>query len=453
MPVASDVGTIVRRTAIRDELAVTASGGTTEPLDLDSLRQRIDRFQPSDVNARYGDWTLRSAFQPIFSAAHRQRVGDEALLRPFDVDGRPVAAPLVLGQPASPMELLYLDRLSRTVHFENFLRQSPGLQWLFINVHPTVFPLSPTVGTFFADLLRTSALPRGAVVVEVLEDVADDPSALRDAAQFYRDIGCLLAVDDFGVGHSNVDRIWALQPDFVKLDRSLARRALRDPRIRHVVASLVATLHDMQAWVLWEGLERADHVSMALDCGVDFLQGYGLGHPEPELVAADSSRAVIEGAWREFRRQAARDHAVALDLLAPYREAMEHAVESFENECTVGEAFAELLELPLVRNAFVLDDEGNQHGSMLLGAARADLDGDRCNPTAGLRDANWGHRPYFRRAMRHAGVVQVSRPYLGTHSGGLCVTVSAQALRDGTLWVLCGHLAWSADLADLSALD
>ncbi len=39
-------------------------------------------------------------------------------------------------------------------------------------------------------------------------------------------MGCLLAIDDFGAGHSNFERVWNLKPDIVKLDRTLLVRAL-----------------------------------------------------------------------------------------------------------------------------------------------------------------------------------------------------------------------------------
>lgn len=427
----------------------------TGPLDLEGLRARVDGADPDGYCARYAEWLMRSAFQPVLSAAHRTVVGHEALLRAVDADGHPVAPRTVLDRAASPMELLHVDRLSRTLHFENFLRQSPAPQWLFVNVHPDVFPLSPKVGTFFADLLRSARLPRGSVVVEVLEDVAEDPAAVHDAAAFYRDIGCRIAIDDFGIGHSNLDRLWALRPDIVKLDRSLARRASRERDVRAVMASLVSTLHEIGARVLWEGLETADQVAMALDCDVDLMQGFALGHPAPALAAPDSAAAILGSAWRAFHSRV-RDDAEATEAsFAPYRAALEHAQRAFARGVPLHEAFAPFLALPDAIHCNVLDAEGNQFGPLLEPPGWAARSTALFNPLAGLPDANWGHRPYFRRALEHPGAIQVTRPYLSSEKGVACVTFSVCEAQYGQPWVLCANRAWpgTVEPVSLSLLD
>ena len=59
------------------------------------------------------------------------------------------------------------------------------------------------------------------VVIEILETGVSDESQLVDAVNLYRSLGCKVAIDDFGVGFSNFDRLWRLRPDFVKIDRSI----------------------------------------------------------------------------------------------------------------------------------------------------------------------------------------------------------------------------------------
>ena len=47
-------------------------------------------------------------------------------------------------------------------------------------------------------------------------------------------MGCLIAIDDFGAGHSNFERIWDLEPDSVKLDRSLVSRAANSSKAKRI---------------------------------------------------------------------------------------------------------------------------------------------------------------------------------------------------------------------------
>ena len=49
----------------------------------------------------------------------------------------------------------------------------------------------------------------------------DDLDTLVAALRQLEAQGCVIAVDDFGASHANIDRLWRLEPDIVKLDRSL----------------------------------------------------------------------------------------------------------------------------------------------------------------------------------------------------------------------------------------
>lgn len=424
-----------------------STAGAPQP---DGLRAEVGASAEPGLSARYGELALRSAFQPILSAAHRRVVGHEALLRAVDERGLHVPAREVFQRPGTLVELLRLERLSRTLHFENFLRQLPVPQWLFVNVHPDVFPRIPAEDATFAELLRTARLAPGTLMVEVLEDVADDAIAVRDAAAFYREIGCGIAVDDFGIGHSNFDRIWALRPDIVKLDRSLAERASREREVRAVMPSLVSTLHEIGVRVLWEGMETADQIAMALDCGVDLVQGFALGRPAPTLAPYDSAASTLGSAWQAFHSRIRDDTETTEARLAPYRAAFARAQEAFTRGVPLREAFATFLALPDAMHSFVLDSDGNQFGP-LLGPVGARADGAVWfNPLAGLPDANWAHRPHFRRALEFPDVIQVSRPYLSSDSGLTCVTFSVCTAQSGQPWVLCANRAWPGTVEPVS---
>ena len=76
-------------------------------------------------------------------------------------------------------------------------------------------------GIFFSDFLERNGFPDHSVVVEMLEDSTHVESNLSAAAGYYRDPGFLVAIDDFGSGYSNFERIWGIAPDIVKLDCSI----------------------------------------------------------------------------------------------------------------------------------------------------------------------------------------------------------------------------------------
>lgn len=131
----------------------------------------------------------------------------------------------------------------------------------------------------FAELLQQHGVAPHQVVLEILEHAIDNIDDLAHAIQGFRELGCLIAVDDFGAGHSNLDRLWRLAPDIVKLDRLLVRDAAHQARARAVLPRLVALLHEVGALVLTEGVETEAEGLLALESQCDFVQGFWFARP------------------------------------------------------------------------------------------------------------------------------------------------------------------------------
>lgn len=407
--------------------------------DYDTL---VHRTPDGHVRGRFGQFELASHFQPVFSLAHGRVVGHEALMRGTDGTGGPVSPIDILTAADSFDARLQLDRLSRLVHVDNFLRQDPPAQWLFLNVQPDVFVRSPFAGSFFRELFRSRQLSKRRVVLEVLEEAMPDEQAFREAVRFYRDQGCLLALDDFGAGHSNFDRVWNIRPDIVKLDRSMALQASRESRVRRMMPMMVSLLHEAGALVLWEGLETRDQALMAFDCDVDFVQGFWFGRPAAALTEPEAQSTNFEALWESFHGNVRLDGIRQRELIAPYSNALGNASSLLAAGVAPAAAFREFLELPYARLCFMLDAQGIQKGPSFEPIDTTSQNRTLFNPMSEAVGANWSHRHYFRRAIEARGRVQVSRPYLSINGARQCVTLSICVLVDSEPVVLCGDVAW-----------
>ncbi len=133
------------------------------------------------------------------------------------------------------------------------------------------------------------------VVVEILETGTSDEAKLVDAARLYRKLGCRIAIDDFGIGFSNFDRLWRLHPDYVKIDRSVTASAVRETHARLVLANLVKLIHECGAKVIVEGIETRDEALTALEVGADFVQGYYFARPGRAAVPASLCAGMFSG--------------------------------------------------------------------------------------------------------------------------------------------------------------
>lgn len=409
---------------------------------LAAIETLLDRDSTGRVTGRFHRHRIDSHFQPIYSLAHGRVVGWEALMRGTDPAGAPAMPPAILALPRDDWEHSQLDCLSRAVHVDNFLSVGPTEGWLLLNVQPETFLQGPWEGTFFEDLFSSRKLPHHRVVLEVLEDAIHDRARIGDAVQFYRDHGCLVAIDDFGAGHSNFDRVWSMRPDIVKLDRQMLLRASEEPRIRRVMPSMVAMLHEAGALVLMEGVETEEQALIALDADVDLAQGYLFGRPARSPVDAPDCTRLFDRLWSRFQTDARNVWMGDRRNMAPYQSEIGLAASDVETGIAPEIACARFLALPRAERCYLLTETGRQTEHRMLAPGTPGHDDARFGHLGNAAGANWSRRPYFRRAIEHPGRVQISRPYLSLATAKSCVTLSIQLRTPaGELLVLCGDVA------------
>jgi EAL domain-containing protein (putative c-di-GMP-specific phosphodiesterase class I) len=429
-----------RETAARMNNPKDAESDHTR-VNLDAIR-RLTHVENGKTVGNFGDLTLRSQFQPIFSVAHSRTVGCEALMRATDRQGHPVSPPDVFRLNRDFSGTLLLDRLARAVHVHNFqgLNQQDG--WLFVHVNAEVFLECMHHGNYFAELLEATGLAPHRIVIEVLEQGMMNEMRFPDAVQFFRDQGILIALDNFGAGQSNFDRIWSLQPDMVKLDRSMIAKAGSNLRIRRMMPVMVSLLHEAGSLVVMEGIETEAEALMAMDADADFVQGYYFARPSETLPSESDCSGLFDRLWVDFREVTLPEISANRSEIGPYRNAIGYAAGLLESGIPLEKAVGGFLELPGVERCFLLDSEGRQIGDNIANPRQLAFADKRFAPLDDAKGANWSRRFYFRRALEHPGKIQVTRPYLSITSANQCITVSIGTLVDGEMRVLCGDVAW-----------
>jgi EAL domain-containing protein (putative c-di-GMP-specific phosphodiesterase class I) len=394
---------------------------------------------------RHGGHVLGSSFQPIYSFPHRRPVGYEGLVRVQDAAGQPVSPISLFERVGSFEEQVKLDRLCRLLHVYNFVAQQVPDCWLFLNIHPAVFVHAAQQAEMLAsavEIVHQLGLPMRRLVFEVTEDVMSQDQKFEQAVEQARGTGCLLALDDFGAGHSNFDRIWRIKPEIVKLDRSLLSRAMESRRIARMLLQMVALLHECGALVLLEGVETQEEAHLALDADVDLVQGYAFGRPAPDLLPSGDVSGAVEDTWALFDERHLSDRQAHEECLAPFQTALTLALQPLLQGRPLAEACSAFLQLERAQLCYLLDEQGRELGERVAAQGRVAEGDPRFAPLERAGDARWSRRPYFRRAIASVGNVQLTRPYLSLHGAQLCVTVSLAFWRDGRLQVLCGDIDW-----------
>jgi EAL domain-containing protein (putative c-di-GMP-specific phosphodiesterase class I) len=379
--------------------------------------------------------------------AHGRALGYETLLRAVDPEGRTVGPLQVLSDAARDGDSPLLDSICRGMHVQSFAELALDDVWLFLNLQPRNLA-EPSLRQSLLEQLDRSGIPPHRVVVEILETQAHDEVGLGRAVQSVRQLGCLVAIDDFGAGQSNFERLWTLTPDIVKLDRSMVVEAERSSRVRRILPGLVSLIHEAGCLVVVEGIETPEQAFIAMEADADLAQGFLFAEPSARIDHhADSIRSAFAKLNASFQHRTEEQTRRSRESLRAFTEPFERCARRILGSEQFTEACRPLLRVPGVQRCYLLNSSGVQVGENLEAGPALDPPDPRYSPFATARGANWFRRPYFRRAITRPLSVQVSAPYLSMTDARTCVTLSIGLGPQGGHHVLCADLNWNVEVA------
>jgi diguanylate cyclase (GGDEF)-like protein/PAS domain S-box-containing protein len=247
---------------------------------IDSAMGRRTRLA-RDLPAALEQDQLRLVYQPIIGRSDRRALGLEALIR-WD---HPVLGTVPPEEFISLAEddglIVPLQRWvlrAATAVAAELLAEGWDLQ-MAVNVsvrHLQAGCLAPDV----AQALAAAGLPPGKLVLEITESVMlDAEDRLEGDLGTLRDMGCVIALDDFGAGYSSLAYLARLPVDILKMDRKFVADIATDPRSRALVAGVVELGRTLGMDVVAEGVETAGQLAALSGMDCRYLQGYFLGGP------------------------------------------------------------------------------------------------------------------------------------------------------------------------------
>jgi diguanylate cyclase (GGDEF)-like protein len=290
-------------------------------LTLEQAREHVDalrRLTPSNqtFSAGVAMWLPTTEPSEAVAAADRalydaKRTGRNRVCTP-DMTGVPdhLPDPLIVLQPivdlhtGKPIAVEALSRFPDDDPMTVFARahragDGPRLEAKAITAALQVRPrdLELTVNVSLASLTSNEVLAvlpddLNGLVLEVTEhsDVELD-EALQAQLDALRARGARIAVDDWGRGYANLDRLLRLRPEVVKLDMSLVH-GLESDYHHATIRSVVAWANEVGVRVCAEGVETPDQLASLLSLGVHTAQGYLFGRPAaPEAIRAQFALA------------------------------------------------------------------------------------------------------------------------------------------------------------------
>lgn len=149
-----------------------------------------------------------------------------------------------------------------------------------------------------SELRRTGVDPKR-LTFEVTETAAC--AQMSKAAEFitrFRQLGCQISLDDFGVGFSSFSYLKNLRVDILKIDGSFIRDITRSRDDQLFVKALVDVARGMGIRTIAEFVENAATVEILRRLGVDYVQGYYVGRPTRAITHVRLGHGDREAATR-----------------------------------------------------------------------------------------------------------------------------------------------------------
>lgn len=402
---------------------------------------------------------LGSHFQPIFSVAEKRCIAYEGLLLASNTAGQAVKPESVFSLSAGHQEELFLDWLCRALHLRNFANVGDEQSLVFLNAYPEAAIEDPHHPQVFREMIEFYGVNPANVVVEILETGASDEAKLVDAVRLYRSLGCRIAIDDFGIGFSNFDRLWRLHPDFVKIDRSVTASAVRETHARLVLANMVKLIHECGAQVIIEGIETRDEALTALEVGADFVQGFYFARPGLAAVPA----ALCEGMFAGLQPATHVAGAIgvrangASDNMDVYVSALNLAILDLQRGATFAHATAGFRALSNVLRVYLATSEEQPTGGPTAAGFVSRLVLDTIESGLGLQPGSLPEgegavatdatsasrlRELLQAALANPRRVQIAPPAEGSAASGAggALTLSCAFELESRLVVLCGDV-------------
>jgi diguanylate cyclase (GGDEF)-like protein len=237
---------------------------------------RRDNVRATDeIVAALNERRIFLAYETVAKAADRQPAFYECLMRIRRTDGSLVGANEIVPVAERLGLVRLLDhRVLELVVDE--MAAAPALQ-ASLNVSPAS-TTDPDWWAGLGSLLRTHSGVAQRLTVEITESAAiQDVDETRGFVTRVKDLGCRIAIDDFGAGYTSFRNLRKLGVDIVKIDGAYVADIMRSEDDRAFVRTLIDLAKRLNLATVAEWVQSDEAARTLQDWGCDYLQGEFIG--------------------------------------------------------------------------------------------------------------------------------------------------------------------------------
>jgi PAS domain S-box-containing protein len=222
-------------------------------------------------------YNIISYFQPIVNNRTKETEKYESLVRVID-ENKKILPPSQFLNEAK--EGKYYNQITSMVLTNSFQALYETSMSISINFSALDIENKKSREELFR-LLEQHKQESHRVTLELLEDERiQDTQLIKEFIKKVKRYNVSIAIDDFGVGYSNFQRVLEYQPDILKIDGSLIKNIEHDNFSLHMVETIVAFAQKQHIKTVAEFVENENIYNILCRLEVDYSQGYYFGKPD-----------------------------------------------------------------------------------------------------------------------------------------------------------------------------
>lgn len=263
-------------------------------LERDAMRRQTLRTSDEIIGA-LNERRVRIAFEPVVATATREPAFYECLLRLRRSDGYMITAQEVIAVAERLGLVSLLDHRVLELLADEMLR-TPDLH-ASLNVSPASILDRDWWGGLSISLRAHPELA-SRLLIEITETAAiQDIDETRGFVARAKDLGCRVAIDDFGAGYTSFRSLRRLGVDLVKIDGAFVQNVTRSEDDRAFVQTMLDLAHRLKLQTVAERVQDEEAAQLLGSWGCDYLQGalIGLAQIERPWLARNAVRAAMSG--------------------------------------------------------------------------------------------------------------------------------------------------------------
>lgn len=243
-------------------------------VERDAMRRESMKATDEIVTA-LNDRRIALAFEPVVEANSRKIAFYECLMRVQRADGGIAHAHEIIPVAERVGLIRMLDhRVLELVVSE--LAAAPDLN-ASVNVSPAS-AVDPDWWLGLGAMLRANRGAAERLIIEITETAAiQDVDDTRGFVTRVKDLGCRIAIDDFGAGHTSFRNLRKLGVDIVKIDGAFVQNLMKSGDDRAFVQTLVDLSHRLGLKTVAEWVQDEQAAKVLSEWGCDYLQGALIG--------------------------------------------------------------------------------------------------------------------------------------------------------------------------------